>query len=286
MAKWQGTVRRVFTIPQLRDYVMNEVKMGSWRPSFVVVHNTDEPTKALYLSDWIHRKNWSPEIWDDNLSSYYAGQGWKAGPHFFVLPDGRVLAFSPMIQPGTHTPSWNSRSIGVETVGDYDHEDFDPLTKDTLVQTLSILHEKLGLIPEEFVLGVRGLHFHREDPKTSHKNCPGKNIVKQDLVAAVVAAMQDDNPGGHSHVPTDVSTAPPSSLMVDESNTSIKWVQERLNVWIAATKPGIAPLAVDGDIPKNGKTFKAVQVFQRYHRLKNVDGIPGPLTRAALRAFT
>lgn len=289
MSGWRGTVRRVFTVDQLRDYVNNEVKMGDWRPSFVVVHNTDEPSKALYLNDWVKRPEtkWSPLIWNDNLAAYYSGQGWKAGPHFFVLPDGRVLAFTPMNVQGTHTPSWNTRSIGVETVGDFDTETFDPITRDTLVQTLAIIHNKLGLVPEDYKLGVRGLHFHKEDPNTTHKNCPGKNVVKQDLVHWVSQAMLALNSGDHDHVSDAVSTAPAPTVAVSEAeNTSIEWVQEALNRWLPKSHPELALLKVDGKITKGGKTYTAVKLFQAYHNLKLIDGVPGPLTRAALRTFT
>jgi len=66
--------------------------------------------------------------------------------------------------------------------------------KDNLIACLAILHSRIGLNPADFKLGVRGLHFHKEDVATTHKDCPGKNLIKADLVAAVVAHMNKDNP--------------------------------------------------------------------------------------------
>lgn len=288
MSGWRGTVRRVFTVPEFETYVEGAVKMADWRPSFVVVHNTDEPSVSRYVNDWMKRgdSKWNPLIWNDNLAAFYSGKGWKAGPHFFVLPDNRILAFTPMWVQGTHAPSWNSRSIGVETVGNFDKEPFSPNIRDTLVSMLAILHVKLGLIPEDYKLGVRGLHFHKEDPLTDHKDCPGHNVVKSALVGAVVQSMHALNSGGHAHVPEAVSTAPPPDrILTDTEQTSIEWVQLTLNKWLKEKHPEVAQLKVDGDIPKDGKTYKAVVLFQREHGLKTIDGNPGPLTRAAMRSF-
>ena len=46
-----------------------------------------------------------PEGWARTLASYYIGQGWSAGPHAFVCPDG-ILLFTPFTEKGTHSPAW------------------------------------------------------------------------------------------------------------------------------------------------------------------------------------
>ncbi len=290
MAKWKGIVGKGFTAAEFEAYV-SSIKLSSWRPSFVVTHNTSEPSAALYRQ-WQARANWTGEGWLKNLESYYSGMGWSGGPHLFVAPD-KIWAFTPLTMPGTHSPAWNSITWGVETVGEFDSEPFAGPVRDNLISALATLHIFAGLNPVDYVKGVRGLHFHKEDPVTTHKDCPGKNMVKPDVVASVSAEMQARNGGGHGDVPiasqaTDpyVPPAPtkggPSS---DDSNTSIYWVQQQLNRWIVETRQHIAPLQMDGMITKGGKTYSAVQSFQREHRLV-VDGIPGPLTRAALRSFT
>jgi hypothetical protein len=72
--------------------------------------------------------------------------------------------------------------------------------RDNLIAALAILHAAAGLQPLPYQRGVRGLHFHKEDPVTTHKSCPGKNMVKADLVAAVQAEILRRHPGGgHAH---------------------------------------------------------------------------------------
>jgi hypothetical protein len=68
---------------------------------------------------------------------------------------------------------------------------------------LGILHARVGLNPADYKFGVRGIHFHKEDPVTTHKTCPGKHMIKADLIADVVAYMQAAHPGDH--------VAPPSA---------------------------------------------------------------------------
>jgi hypothetical protein len=70
-------------------------------------------------------------------------------------------------------------------VGDYSDEAFDSgdgaKVRDLTVQALAILHHALGIDPET-------LHFHKECLR-DHHDCPGKNVVKADMIARVKAAM-------------------------------------------------------------------------------------------------
>ena len=175
------------------------LKFGLWRPNFVVVHNTSAPTLADYR-DWRAHPDkhgsWTPEGWAHNLASYYSGLGWTAGPHAFVCPDG-ILLFTPLTQRGTHSPSWNFISWGIETVGEFESEPFDNGSRDNLIACLGILHHSAGLDPADYKIGVRGLHFHKEDVRTTHRTCPGRHIVKADLVTAVADYMRQLGPGDH-----------------------------------------------------------------------------------------
>jgi hypothetical protein len=84
----------------------------------------------------------------------------------------------------------------VETVGEFEREPFAGPVRDNLIAALAILHAAAGLSPLPYERGVRGLHFHKEDPVTTHKSCPGKNMVKADLVKAVQAEILRRHPGG------------------------------------------------------------------------------------------
>lgn len=292
-------VGKGFTIPQFRHYVEG-LQFTGWTPNFVVVHNTSAPDLKLY-SQWQQRKDWTGEQWMRNLAAYYSGMGWKAGPHLFVAPDF-IWVLTPLTQRGTHSPTWNSFTWGVETVGEFEREKFEGSpTQANLVGALAILHERVGLNPADYKRGVRGLHFHKEDPKTTHKTCPGKNIVKAKLVLDVVVAMAASDPGAHVHVPESAAT--------NAANFDIRTparIQECLNDWFSETKSdwrtakidvkklntavrkivaqhqkqGFTPLRVDGVI--GNLTKAAVALYQSEHPPLVVDGIAGPLTRLRL----
>lgn len=192
---WTPIVGRKFSAADFDTYVRS-IKFGAWRPAFVVVHNTSEPTRALY-AQWQQRNPpVTMERWLENLVGYYRDQeGWSGGPHLFVADDG-IGVFTPLTGPGVNTPSWNHISWGVETVGEFETEPFDGAVRDNLISALASLHAVLGADPADFKLGVRGLHFHKEDKGTTHQSCPGRHMVKADLVAAVVARMAQMRAGG------------------------------------------------------------------------------------------
>lgn len=261
-------VARAFSIIQFHNYVDGLVFNG-WTPNFIVVHNTSSPTQKLYKG-WHDRPNWTVEQWLKNLASYYSGLGWNGCPHLFVAYD-HICVLNDLRYNGTHTPSWNKFSWGVETVAEFDSEPFDGGVKENLIAALGILHSRIGLNPADFKLGVRGLHFHKEDKATTHKDCPGKNLKKPELVKAVVDYMNTGE-DSHVHISETVQTAETHTLTNDEL-TSTTWLQMELN------KHG-SSLVVDGVI--GAKTKQAVKDYQQEIGLKP-DGIAGPITRLALK---
>lgn len=198
---WRGIVGKSFTTVAAFAAYVDTVPIGLWRPKFIVTHNTSTPDLATYAK-WQARGT-TDEQWMQNLVGYYRDQqGWSAGPHLFVTPRS-ICAFTPLNMPGTHSPSWNAISWGVETVGEFEREPFDGATKAFLTGALGVLHMKSGLQPLPYVLGREGLHFHKEDPNTTHKSCPGKNMVKADLVADVEAWLANYSAGDHHVVPAE-----------------------------------------------------------------------------------
>lgn len=181
---WAGIINRAFTADTIGAYLHSLPRPSFVR--FVVVHNTGTPSLATYRG-YANRKNpISDAQWLRNLEGYYRDkQGWKAGPHWFVTPNkAGLLAFTPSTVPGTHSPSWNSQSLGVEMVGDYQSELFDPGVRRNTIALLAEMHLWLGLDPGT-------IRFHREDAKTTHKDCPGKNVNKAQLIADVRAKMAE-----------------------------------------------------------------------------------------------
>ncbi|HKE30231.1 MAG TPA: peptidoglycan recognition family protein [Candidatus Angelobacter sp.] len=174
MPPWKGIVGRGFSAADFEDYAAT-VELNVWQPQFVVVHNTQVPR----LSDW-HKIPGEQHMKD--LESYYRDtQHWSAGPHLFVADD-LIWVFTPLNTPGVHSPSWNAISWGVEIVGDYDIEPLTDGTRENAITALAALHQLAGLDPQ-------GLHIHKEDPKTTHTFCPGRNIVKSDFIQWITDRM-------------------------------------------------------------------------------------------------
>ena len=174
MPPWKGIVGQGFTSDGFTDYVKT-LTFDDWRPQFVVLHNTGDPTFAQWHSV-------APERRLAGLESYYRDdQQWSAGPHLFVADD-KIWVFTPLTTSGVHSPSWNHVSWGVEIVGDYDHELLRSDVRANAIAALTTLHAAIGLDPAT-------LKLHKEDPQTTHTYCPGTRIVKDDIISAVRANL-------------------------------------------------------------------------------------------------
>lgn len=186
MPSWKGIVGKGFRQQDFKNYVAT-LQFSGWRPQFVVVHNTSEPR----LSQWHSTPGEQRML---NLQSYYRDeQHWSAGPHLFIADD-LIWVFTPLTTSGVHSPSWNGISWGVEMVGEYEEEPFNPGVRENTVDALAILHHWIGVAPET-------MRFHKEDPLTTHKECPGKNVDKSDLITRVQQRMAGGDDG--EHVPAD-----------------------------------------------------------------------------------
>ena len=179
---WKGIVGEGFTADDFDMYVAT-VAFDTWRPQFVVLHNTAVPSFA----------QWHNVAGEDRmraLEHYYRDvQKWSAGPHLFIADD-LIWVFTPLNVPGVHSPSWNSRSWGVELVGNYSAESLLPQLQLNAASALASLHAALGLDPQT-------LHFHKEDPLTTHKDCPGRNVVKPTMIQWVLDEIAARHPGEH-----------------------------------------------------------------------------------------
>jgi hypothetical protein len=183
---WKGIVDRSFNIESFATYC-HTLRWIAWRPSFVVLHNTFDPTLA-------DRPNGLTQDSILNLQHYYRDQlGWSAGPHLFV-DDLQIWAFTPLTVSGVHSPSWNQVSLGVEMLGNYQTEAFTSgrglAVQNNAAAAIATLTEVLGLDPDSMKL-------HREDPKTTHRDCPGDNVSKSGFIAAVKAKMAAGAFGEH-----------------------------------------------------------------------------------------
>jgi hypothetical protein len=181
MAEWKGIVGKSFSSAEFTDY-LDSITFDTWRPQFVVLHNTAIPK----LSDW-HKVTGEQRM--SGLEHYYRDiQHWSAGPHLFIADDS-IWVFTPLNTPGVHSPSWNAISWGVEMVGDYSTEQLGTAVHDNTISALAALHASLGIDPNTIKL-------HKEDPRTTH-NCPGKNVIKADIIQAIFDELSVTNPGDH-----------------------------------------------------------------------------------------
>jgi hypothetical protein len=69
--------------------------------------------------------------------------------------------------------------------------------RDNSVSALATLHALAGLDPA-------ALRLHREDPKTTHRGCPGAKVSKADVIGRVQEEMARRNGGEH---PLDLDEA-------------------------------------------------------------------------------
>jgi GH24 family phage-related lysozyme (muramidase) len=173
VGKWKGIVGLNFTPESFREYVQSLI-WDDWRPEFMVLHHTEDPSLALRPDGFTLQ-----HILD--LQAYYRDEcGWSAGPHLFV-DDGQIWVFTPLTTPGVHANSWNSCTLGVEMLGDFQREPFDTgrgsRVKANAVAAVAILSEALGLAPET-------IRLHRENGETEHY-CPGENVDKEEFIRLV-----------------------------------------------------------------------------------------------------
>lgn len=243
---------------------------------FIVMHATGAPT----LKQW---KEFPAPQRIANLQRYYETQlGWSHGPHMFIdpEPDG-LVGFSDLSIRGTHCSCWNSCSIGIETAGNWNTEDFNSgdgaLVRDNFVFAAAVLHKHLGLRPDGYIKNVRGLHLHRECAADGHLECPhapGGNFDKEDIVRRILAEMDTLPPLTPNSALAVSSVKLPTDHLDGAPRGSVAWIQERLNANGASP-----PVAVDGDF--GAKTRVAVTMFQQAKGL-TIDGLVGPATLAAL----
>lgn len=137
---------------------VDEKNFGTLPANKLVIHHTWSPTESA----------WKGKETLYGIKRYYEGKGWNAGPHLFVAADG-IWLFTDMRRNGIHAGELNTRSIGIEVVGNYDDHLWTGETKLNALHAIKALQSKLN-IPHLKV------HFHRD---VSTKSCPGWAIKKE-----------------------------------------------------------------------------------------------------------
>src|SRR6516164_1813226 len=71
---WKDVVVKSLTVDELEQHV-GSLKMGVWRPRFVVVHNTSVPDRKTWDGWQARNPPITDEKWGHNLVSFYKGLG-------------------------------------------------------------------------------------------------------------------------------------------------------------------------------------------------------------------
>lgn len=154
-----------FDIKGFEGYI-GKINWTSWRPSLIVIHHTAMPSLGM-------RPNGFEAQHMYNIMDGYREKGWSCGPHLFV-DDKKIWSFGDLRRRGIHAVSFNSNSIGIEMLGNFDEE--DPSSgRGRLVVNLTC--ELVKILLKRLNLDKSCIRFHRDDPKTS-KTCPGTKISK------------------------------------------------------------------------------------------------------------
>jgi hypothetical protein len=188
-------VGKRFTPSAFADYAAH-VPLGDWKPNLIVLHNTAVPTLK-------QRPTGFTESSMEDLRQYYGEvMKWNGGPHLFIDQVG-IWVFNPLDRRGTHSPSWNGRSWGVEMLGDYAAEQFD--SGDGLRVQTHAVGALAALFRRLEIAQVTDTNFklHKEDPKTTHV-CPGKHVDKAKVRAAVQALLTSAPTGVWPEIPAKI----------------------------------------------------------------------------------
>lgn len=185
---WKPIVGRSFNPKEFENYCHTLI-WNTWRPTFVVLHNTGSPTLA-------QRPDGLTKVHIKNLESFYRDTNkWTAGPHLFI-DDKQIWVFTPLTTSGVHSPSWNKQALGIEMLGDFSTESFSTgrglAVRKNTIAAIAIVCSVLGIDPNS-------LQLHKEDPKTTH-DCPGKNVIKSAVIAEVIESISDRHSGEHTPI--------------------------------------------------------------------------------------
>ncbi len=254
---WRGGFSGLgFTRDEFKKWLANSPK-PSW-VQFMVSHNTAAP----YIKPPV-----KPSTRIQNLGAYYKNLGWSTGPNIIVILD-KVYIGTPWGYPGTNSPGFNGKGLGVEVEGDYRTGHHDPKTGDGLVAWNTaawVFAETLAWLG----LPVDGTHLklHKEDPKTTH-DCPGNLVTKDWLLGKVKAAA------GQPITP-DIGVGPVAKPFANQ-------LYDVLEIQKLLKDKGFDPGPLDGLMgPKTDSAIKALQTSLQI----GATGVLGPWAYGRLKTM-
>lgn len=163
-----ANVGKVWSTISFKDY-LKQLSPPSWCKA-VCIHHTAFPDLAM------RPKGLTIQHIENMRYGYINERKWSAGPHFFTDED-QIFGMTPPTTKGIHAASFNSVSIGIEMLGDFDYAD-DPKSGRAMdVVETTAAATKMLLDWLKLPASKSTILFHRDDPKTK-KTCPGKKIDK------------------------------------------------------------------------------------------------------------
>lgn len=124
----------------------------------------------------IHHTASASDITVDDIHQMHLGNGWTGiGYHVVIYPDGSVHEGRPIDCTGAHCYDFNSRSVGVNLVGNF--EEYPPTDAqiESLKEVLRWLRDKYG--------GIE-IGGHSEYNPTA---CPGTHL--KEMLPNIIAAV-------------------------------------------------------------------------------------------------
>lgn len=179
-----ANVGKVWTATSFVDY-LKQLPPPSWCKA-VCIHHTAFPDLAM------RPKGFTIQHIENMRFGYINERKWSAGPHFFTDED-QIFGMTPPTTKGVHAASFNSMSIGIEALGDFDFKDDPKSGRGGQVLQTTALTTKALLNWLNLPANSNTILFHRDDPKTT-KTCPGKKIAKDwfiELVNGVFTPKQE-----------------------------------------------------------------------------------------------
>lgn len=158
---------KVWTVSEFETY-LGTVTKPSWADS-ICLHHTGVPSLTQRPSGLTgqHIKN---------IRHYYeTTKGWSSAPHLFI-DDDQCFGMCPLTEVGVHAKSFNSRSIGIEVLGNY-NEEAPNNGRGLACWTIAFGVSRALLKWLDLKADATTVFFHRDDPKTS-KECPGSKVEK------------------------------------------------------------------------------------------------------------
>lgn len=230
---------RVWTPSTFAPY-LTTITPPTWAKS-ITLHHTGAPSLA-------QRPNGFAAQHLANLEHFYkVDRGWSSAPHLFI-DDDQIWGMCALTKRGIHAVSFNSSSIGIEVLGDYNTE--SPRSGRgldcwrTAAQATRQLATWLNIpITPETIL------FHRDDPETK-KTCPGTKVDKTWVISLI------NNAAPPAPGPVLEPTTKPA-LDVTLANNQWRFAGERWCIPVRAylLKRGVPDATIAANLKKQGTQF-------------------------------